>query len=125
MPGVAPSGAVSRPSHAAISPFSELNESINPPPPMPLDCGSTRPRTIWAAMAASTAEPPERSISSPASAASGFAAAIMCFSDFSVAAVVLDLGMAIFGSAPLGAQALKNSAIARVAIRPSVMGAGL
>src|SRR5471032_2789230 len=45
------------------------------PPPMPEDSGSTNPSTIWVAIAASTAEPPARSISRPASAACGLAAA--------------------------------------------------
>ena len=38
---------------------------------MPEDSGSTSPSTIWVAMAASTAEPPARSISSPASRGMG------------------------------------------------------
>ena len=36
--------------------------SRNAPPPMPEDCGSTRPSTAWAAIAASTALPPWRRI---------------------------------------------------------------
>src|SRR5690242_14448545 len=49
------------------------------PPPMPDDSGSTNPSTSWVAMAASTALPPSRIISSPALAACGLAAAIMRF----------------------------------------------
>ena len=45
----------------------------------PEDCGSTSVSTACIAMAASMAEPPRRSISRPASAASGLAAAAMCF----------------------------------------------
>jgi hypothetical protein len=37
--------------------------------------GSTTPKTIWTAIAASTAEPPWRNTSSPASTAMGLAAA--------------------------------------------------
>jgi len=48
------------------------------PPPIPEDCGSTRLSTICVAIAASIAVPPARSISSPAAAASGLAAATMC-----------------------------------------------
>ena len=44
---------------------------------MPLDCGSTSASTICTAIAASSAEPPARRISRPASAASGWAAATM------------------------------------------------
>src|SRR4029079_11899576 len=47
---------------------------MNAPPPSPLDCGSTRFNTSCVAIAASMAEPPARSISRPASAASPFAA---------------------------------------------------
>ena len=49
------------------------------PPPMPLDCGSTKPSTICTAIAASSAEPPARRICSPASVASGLAAATACW----------------------------------------------
>jgi hypothetical protein len=48
---------------------------MNAPPPMPEDSGSTSPSIICTAIAASTAEPPRFSISAPASAASGWAAA--------------------------------------------------
>ena len=51
---------------------------LEAPPPMPLDCGSTRVSTICMAMAASMALPPARSIARPASLASGLAAAAMC-----------------------------------------------
>lgn len=51
--------------------------TMKAPPPMPDDCGSTRFSTSCAAMAASTTLPPRRSISSPASVASGLAATIM------------------------------------------------
>ena len=44
---------------------------------MPEDWGSTRVKTIWAAIVASTALPPSFNISIPALAASGFAAEIM------------------------------------------------
>jgi hypothetical protein len=47
------------------------------PPPMPLDCGSTRLSTICVAMAASTALPPLFSTSQPALVASGLAATTM------------------------------------------------
>src|SRR5688500_12468183 len=46
----------------------------NPPPPMPELCGSTNPSMVCTATAASMALPPARSISRPASTASGFAA---------------------------------------------------
>src|SRR5258708_5331579 len=45
------------------------------PPPRPELCGSSSPSTAWIATAASTAEPPRRSTFSPASTASGSAAA--------------------------------------------------
>ncbi len=44
---------------------------------MPDDCGSTRVSTICAAITASTALPPWRSMARPASAASGLAAEII------------------------------------------------
>ncbi len=70
---VAPAGAVSRPSYACtVFPSQSM---MNAPPPMPDDCGSTRVNTACIAIAASIADPPWRSISRPASAASGLAAA--------------------------------------------------
>ncbi len=48
-----------------------------PPPPMPEDCGSTTPNAICTATAASAAVPPWFNTSSPASTASGWAAATM------------------------------------------------
>src|SRR5262249_39343535 len=73
--GVAAAGAVSRPSNATtcVPSYSKSNA----PPPMPEDCGSVKPSIIWAAMAASTAEPPCCNISWPASVASGCAVAII------------------------------------------------
>jgi hypothetical protein len=46
---------------------------------MPLDCGSTSVSTIWAAIAASIAEPPAWSKATPASLASGCAVATANF----------------------------------------------
>ena len=69
----AAAGAVSRPSQACSALPSQCSK--NAPPPMPLDCGSTRVNTICTATAASSALPPARSIWAPASAASGLAAA--------------------------------------------------
>jgi 5-oxoprolinase (ATP-hydrolysing) len=51
--------------------------TMNAPPPRPELCGSTRFSTSCTAIAASTALPPARRISRPASAASGLAAATM------------------------------------------------
>ncbi|MGI4953890.1 MAG: hypothetical protein ACRYGM_18965 [Janthinobacterium lividum] len=48
-----------------------------PKPPTPHICGSTTPWLKAQAMAASTALPPARSISTPASTASGCAATTM------------------------------------------------
>src|ERR671911_2492106 len=48
-----------------------------PPPPRPELCGSTRPSTVWAAIAASTALPPCFIMPSAASTARGSAAAAM------------------------------------------------
>ena len=48
---------------------------------MPEDWGSTKVKTIWAAIVASTALPPSLNIFIPAMAASGFAAAIMNWAD--------------------------------------------
>jgi hypothetical protein len=45
---------------------------MNPPPPMPENCGSTTFRANWMAAAASNALPPFWSAAAPASAASGF-----------------------------------------------------
>ena len=53
---VAAAGAVSRPSQATSS--RPLLCSRKAPPPMPLDCGSTRLSTICTATAASMALPP-------------------------------------------------------------------
>ena len=78
----AEAGAISRPSKLVVFFVLGSNSSMKAPPPMPDDSGSTRPSTICTAMAASTALPPARSISSPASAASGLAAATMsCFAN--------------------------------------------
>ena len=70
-------GAVSRPSKDSIAPLVALKCSKKPPPPIPEDCGSTRPSTICAEIAASMAEPPASSISRPARAAWGLATATM------------------------------------------------
>jgi hypothetical protein len=51
--------------------------SRKPPPPMPVSGASTKPSTSCTATAASTALPPRRRISSPASTASGWAADTM------------------------------------------------
>src|SRR5882724_3752485 len=61
---------------------------MNEPPPTPELCGSTRPNMAWTATAASTALPPFRRISAPASTASGLAAttAAVCFAATAVAA---------------------------------------
>ena len=50
---------------------------MNPPPPIPDDCGSTSPSTSCMVTAASTALPPRFRISKPASTASGCAATAM------------------------------------------------
>src|SRR5262249_40291658 len=93
--GVAAAGAVSRPSNATTC--VPLYSKSNAPPPMPEDCGSVRPSIIWAAIAASTAEPPCCSISYPASVESGFAVAIIarlaCTTAFSVKPVALSGAM--------------------------------
>ena len=75
--GFAAAGAVSRPSYARSLRDAASCTSMKPPPPIPDDCGSTRPSTSCAAIAASTALPPRASIACPAPTASGFAAAIM------------------------------------------------
>ncbi len=75
MSGRAEAGAISRPSKLVVFLLLGSNTSRKAPPPMPEDSGSTSPSTIWVAMAASTALPPARSMASPASAASGLAAA--------------------------------------------------
>ena len=78
--GFAVAGAVSRPSSVESEPRpASLQCTRKAPPPMPELCGSTRLSTSCTAIAASTALPPARSISRPASAASGFAAATMYF----------------------------------------------
>src|SRR4249919_1012986 len=46
-------------------------------PPIPFDCGSTRPITALVAIAASTALPPRSRICTPARAANGWLAATM------------------------------------------------
>ena len=51
---------------------------------MPELCGSTRVRTAWAAIAASTALPPARRMSRPAADASGLAVEIICRRGISV-----------------------------------------
>ena len=58
---------------------------------MPEDWGSTRVKTIWAAIVASTALPPSLNIFIPALAASGFAAEIMNLAD-AASLVELDSG---------------------------------
>ena len=58
--GLAAAGADSRPSQACTALPSQVIR--NAPPPIPLDCGSTRDKTICTAMAASTALPPALSI---------------------------------------------------------------
>ena len=70
-------GAVSRPSSALSLRVTPSQCSRNAPPPMPEDCGSTRPSTAWAAIAASTALPPWRRIARAASDAAGSAVATM------------------------------------------------
>jgi hypothetical protein len=64
----APAGAVSRPSKACMCLVAPAPVLCNKkaPPPMPLDCGSTNPKTICTAIAASTADPPACNISRPA-----------------------------------------------------------
>jgi len=69
MSDAADAGAVSLPSKVVTFFVAGSYSTRNAPPPMPEDSGSTRVSTICAAMAASTAEPPAWSISSPALAA--------------------------------------------------------
>lgn len=71
--GVAAAGAVSRPSIVSINPVAAPWWTRNPPPPMPLDCGSTTVKANIIAIAASVALPPFRRISRPASLARGSA----------------------------------------------------
>ena len=74
----ASTGAVSRPSNTCNCRPSWCSK--NAPPPIPLDCGSTKVNTICTAIAASTAEPPACKIRYPASLANGCAAATpRCF----------------------------------------------
>ena len=68
-------GAVSRPSYALTRLPSQC--IMKAPPPSPELCGSTSPSTSWIAIAASTALPPDRRISRPASVARGLAEAAM------------------------------------------------
>src|SRR3546814_10895667 len=56
-----------------LFPYTTLFRSRKPPPPMPLDCGSTTLSASIIAMAASVAEPPLRNISWPAALARGSA----------------------------------------------------
>ncbi|KAG0755428.1 hypothetical protein G6F22_020614 [Rhizopus arrhizus] len=75
--GRAAAGAVSRLSTVWMRPVLAEYSTMNAPPPIPEDCGSTRFSTSWVAMAASTTLPPRRSIASPAWVASGLAETIM------------------------------------------------
>ena len=75
--GRAAAGAVSRPSRVMTRRDAWSQCTMKLPPPMPELCGSTTLSTSCTAMAASTALPPIRSISRPAAAASGLAAATM------------------------------------------------
>ena len=70
-------GAVSRPSKACMRRVGPTPWLCNKkaPPPMPLDCGSTKPKTICTAIAASTADPPACNMSRPAWEANGLALA--------------------------------------------------
>ena len=54
-------GAASRPSMVVTRPFG-VRTSMNPPPPIPAENGSVTPSTPAAAIAASTALPPRRSV---------------------------------------------------------------
>ena len=77
MSRLARSGARSRKSIATLSPRSARYSNRNPPPPIPVDCGRSTLMANEAATAASTALPPRRSMSAPASLAAGLAAATM------------------------------------------------
>ena len=70
-------GAVSRPSNASTLPSDLRKCIIKAPPPMPELCGSTSVSTACAAIAASTALPPTRRISRPATEACRLAEEIM------------------------------------------------
>ena len=119
---MAAAGAVSRPSRAVTVVPSRWRRKA--PPPRPLDCGSTRPRTICTAIAASTAEPPSRSICAPASAARGLAAAtIQCAADqpgFSVQPVACS-GVARVASGKVGAARAEGEGEAVVGAAPFVL----
>ena len=71
--GVAPEGAVSRPSKVVTEPPASPR-TRNPPPPIPELCGSTTVSASITAIAASVALPPRARISSPAACARGSAA---------------------------------------------------
>ena len=97
-------GAVSRPSSALSLRVTPSQCSRNAPPPMPEDCGSTRPSTAWAAMAASTALPPWRRMASAASDAAGSAVATMKWRPVASAAPVGPLSVRIGWGAGCAAQ---------------------
>src|SRR3954463_1675853 len=67
--GVIASGAVSRPSSVVTLPLA-VRMTMKPPPPTPHENGSVTPRTPAAATAASTALPPDFSVSMAACVAS-------------------------------------------------------
>src|SRR5690349_7386648 len=64
-------GDTSRESIVVIRPVRPSRSVMNPPPPMPHEYGSTTPRTLAPAIAASNAFPPRRSTSIAACVASG------------------------------------------------------
>ena len=68
---LAAAGAISRPSMVCIQLRFASWWRKNPPPPMPLDWGSTTVKASIIAIAASVAEPPACNISKPAFVASG------------------------------------------------------
>src|SRR5438270_12920804 len=82
------------------------------PPPTPELCGSTRPNITWTATAASTALPPLRRISAPASTASGLAAttAAVCLAATGAAAGRGGLAAAIDAAANNDAIRTRRSA---------------
>ena len=91
------------------------------PPPSPELCGSTSASTSWIVMAASTALPPARSMSSPAWVASGFADAAMCRCAVDVASPArkVDDGSGCEGRSGAVAQAASSATASATAVRES------
>ena len=75
---VARAGAAASPSKEVSFPATPSQCITSEPPPMPEDCGSTRPSTIWAAIAASMGVPPLSSMARAARVARGCAVTAIC-----------------------------------------------